>query len=115
MNVKVGESCPKCGSTMEWMPLDCEHGWHKRIKVSTVFKIHESFDAREWAAYFMAVLRENPDIVIDDELMTTWFANALMRGYDEYYWRSEKYKRSVRRVLVPWWKRWFVSLDNYGH
>jgi len=43
-----------------------------------------SFDAQHWAAAFLDTLRKNPDIIIDHELMHVWFANALMRGYDEH-------------------------------
>jgi hypothetical protein len=37
-----------------------------------------SFDARDWAKAFC---RLHPQM--DEELMVTWFASALMRGYDE--------------------------------
>jgi hypothetical protein len=37
-----------------------------------------SFDAHDWARAFCKL---NPSI--DEDLMVTWFANALMRGYDE--------------------------------
>ena len=37
-----------------------------------------SFDAKDWAKAFC---QRNPSI--DEELMVTWFANALMRGFDE--------------------------------
>lgn len=43
----------------------------------------ESFDATVWAKYFVALVRHKPQIPTDEECMTTWFANALMRGYDE--------------------------------
>jgi hypothetical protein len=42
-----------------------------------------SFDARDWAAAFCKL---NPSI--DEDLMLAWFANALMRGYDEHAARS---------------------------
>lgn len=76
--------------------------------------ILESFDARDWARAFVKTIAANQSIPTDEETMTTWFANALMRGYDEHRWRSKDYKRSVRRVLVPWWKRWLVSLEQFG-
>jgi hypothetical protein len=38
-----------------------------------------SFDARDWAAAFVKTF---PNTVPED-VMLTWFANALMRGYDE--------------------------------
>jgi hypothetical protein len=37
-----------------------------------------SFDARDWAKAFCD---RNPNA--DEETMVAWFANALMRGYDE--------------------------------
>lgn len=47
-----------------------------------------SFDARDWAKSFcqnfMVQARDGSITVDDDEaLMLTWFANALMRGFDE--------------------------------
>jgi hypothetical protein len=39
-----------------------------------------SFDARDWAAAF---LKYHPDKGLDEGDMIGWFANALMRGYDE--------------------------------
>ena len=38
-----------------------------------------SFDAQEWAKAFCKI---NPGI--DEDIMVGWFANALMRGYDEH-------------------------------
>jgi hypothetical protein len=43
-----------------------------------------SFDARDWAQAF--VKWHGGDVA----LMTTWFANALMRGYDEHAERSAR-------------------------
>ena len=37
-----------------------------------------SFDARDWAKAFCKI---NPQI--DEDIMLGWFANALMRGFDE--------------------------------
>lgn len=37
-----------------------------------------SFDARDWAEAFCKVFPET-----DEETVVTWFACALMRGYDE--------------------------------
>jgi len=42
-----------------------------------------SFDARDWAKAF-CVARKKHGWDADEEIMTTWFANALMRGYDEH-------------------------------
>lgn len=37
-----------------------------------------SFDARDWAEAFCKI---HPGV--DEDLMVGWFANALMRGFDE--------------------------------
>ena len=41
-----------------------------------------SFDARDWAKAFCKISSFN-GMQIDEDWMITWFANALMRGYDE--------------------------------
>lgn len=46
-----------------------------------------SFDARDWAAAFLKI---NPDCGIDEGTMISWFANALMRGFDEHAARSDR-------------------------
>lgn len=90
-----------CNLGLPWLPKD--------------FKVNETFDAQKWAASFLQTLREHPEITIDHDFMVAWFANALMKGYDEHRFRSKEYKRSIRRIMVPWWKRLFVPLDNFGH
>ncbi len=37
-----------------------------------------SFDAKDWAEAFC---KRHPEVSVDDAL--AWFANALMRGYDQ--------------------------------
>jgi len=44
---------------------------------------NSSFDARVWADAFVSFVEKNPRIATDRETMLGWFANALMRGYDE--------------------------------
>lgn len=45
---------------------------------------YPSFDARDWAKAFIKAATEHGWLdQIDEEIMTTWFAGALMRGYDE--------------------------------
>lgn len=41
-----------------------------------------SFDARDWAKAFCKIARTK-GLEIDEGWMVSWFANALMRGYDE--------------------------------
>ena len=40
-----------------------------------------SFDAMDWAKAFCKI---NPTCGLDESTMVGWFANALMRGYDEH-------------------------------
>lgn len=42
-----------------------------------------SFDAVDWARAFCKIAKTKGH-AIDEGWMVTWFANALMRGYDEH-------------------------------
>ena len=47
-----------------------------------------SMDARDWAAHFCKIangfgFKDSEGNPIDEGWMTSWFANALMRGFDE--------------------------------
>ncbi len=59
-------------------------GTAKAEKLPTGAEILKSFDARDWARHFVAHVKANPSIATDEETMATWFANSLMRGYDEH-------------------------------
>jgi hypothetical protein len=48
-----------------------------------------SFDAKDWAEHFCKL---NPEMKDKEDLMIAWFANALMRGYDEGIARMSKGK-----------------------
>jgi hypothetical protein len=43
-----------------------------------------SFDARDWVEAFCRIAAEKGHPDIDEGWMIGWFANALMRGFDEY-------------------------------
>lgn len=43
----------------------------------------QSTDARDWASAFVQMVRAHPSIATDEGTMIGWFANAIMRGYDE--------------------------------
>ena len=52
-----------------------------------------SFEARDWAAAFCKVaneigLKDADGQAIDEGWMIGWFANSLMRGFDEHYARN---------------------------
>lgn len=53
--------------------------------------ILKSFDARDWAKHFVQLVKAKPSIATDPETMTSWFANALMRGFDEGDRQSHKW------------------------
>lgn len=109
-------NCAHCGQ-------DLVKHYHRNLKCpigETVYReapikselsdldILQSFDAQVWAKAFVQYVAVNPSIATDEATMISWFANALMRGYDEHYWRTKGYKRMVRRILFPWWnwKHW---------
>ena len=54
-----------------------------------------SFDARDWAASFRQVAINLGYSDMDEGWLTTWFANALMRGFDEHVSHCEKEQRRV--------------------
>ncbi len=94
-------------------------GWKPRAaatKLPTGRDILKSFDATVWARAFVAIAKASPTTIRlnsgagelyiplpDEGWMTTWFANALMRGYDEYRWRQERKAKpaSAVRYTVP--------------
>lgn len=50
----------------------------------------QSFEARDWATAFVKHVERNPSIATDPDTMLGWFANAIMRGFDEHARRAEK-------------------------
>jgi hypothetical protein len=56
-----------------------------------------SFDAREWVKEWEKAIAANPAIPTDKETMVTWFANALMAGYDR---RSGEVERLCDEIQV---------------
>lgn len=48
-----------------------------------------SFDAKDWAEAFCRIAKEQGHD-LDEGWMITWFANALMRGFDEGVARSAR-------------------------
>lgn len=51
----------------------------------------QSFDARDWAQAFIERVKADPEFATDEGNMIGWFANAIMRGYDERA-RTDPYK-----------------------
>jgi len=63
--------------------------------------IHSQFDAREWAVYFELHWKAYPKIPSDVETMTTWFANAIMAGYDHWPRRRKAALERLQLALKP--------------
>lgn len=62
-----------------------------------------SFDARDWSRAFCKIARaQGHDL--DEGLMTTWFANALMRGWDEHAARCARPKSFLSRIKAAFGK-----------
>lgn len=49
----------------------------------------KSFDAVDWAKAFVERAKKDPNFATDEGNMIGWFANAIMRGYDEYPRRNK--------------------------
>lgn len=65
--------------------LNGDHAEFEREHANTPLKERPdwplpSFDAKDWAQAFLA---KNPDCGLGEDTMVGWFANALMRGYDQ--------------------------------
>lgn len=61
-------------------------------------KLPQSTDARDWASEFMEFWGHRLN-EIDEELMLTWFANAIMAGVDEANRRTRNSRNSIEITL----------------
>lgn len=59
----------------------------------------QSFDARDWALAFVEAVQKKPEIATDEGTMIGWFANALMRGWDE---RERRYRETADGTFGDW-------------
>lgn len=60
----------------------------------------QSFDARDWAKEFCDIYERNNGTRPDEGWMIGWFANALMRGYDEHRWKMEPRLRELAMLAL---------------
>lgn len=67
----------------------------------------QSFDARAWARAFLEQVQVCPALATDEGAMIGWFANALMRGFDEHASRMD----SAARVRVAFVRAYDVLLE----
>lgn len=44
--------------------------------------IHTNPDALAWGKFFCETIKNNPQIELDEDYMTAWFANAMMAMHD---------------------------------
>lgn len=47
--------------------------------------LNDVFDSRTWADEWFKTIEKNPWIPTDRGAMISWFANAIMAGYDHAY------------------------------
>lgn len=57
--------------------------------------LNQTMRAEDWAKEFMRITNGN----VDEETMIVWFANAIVCGWDHYYWTTPKYKQAVKDAL----------------
>lgn len=62
--------------------------------------IHTNPDARAWAAFFKKTVIDT-NIPIDEELMQTWFANAMMAMHDSM-------RPDLAPKILPDGSAWFI-------
>lgn len=55
--------------------------------------LHTDMNAERWAKEFVQLNGG------DEDLMRSWFANALMCGWDNHYWTTDEYKKTIERAL----------------
>jgi hypothetical protein len=73
----------------------------------TETNLHDTMDAKVWAAEFVKTFLNNPCIAADEGTMIGWFANAIMAGFDEANRRTETRLRAAERDAARY--RWLRS------
>lgn len=61
----------------------------------------QSFDAKDWAKAFIDTLGARISYQLDEATMLGWFANALMRGWDERQWRLDAEAARLNQPAAP--------------
>lgn len=51
-----------------------------------------------WAEEFMDIFKNRKED-IDVNLMRTWFASAIMCGWDHHYWSTDEYKEKIKKFI----------------
>jgi hypothetical protein len=55
----------------------------------TKSKLPQSMNAVDWADEWLEIIAKNPTIPTDRDTMISWFANAIMCGWDHRTWRYD--------------------------
>lgn len=81
-----------CGAHIDGVFTKCSlkpwhEGPHQFVKDDP---LRTSMDAKVWAQEFIKTIKEHPEIPYDEGTMIAWFANSIMRGYDEGFSRGKK-------------------------
>ena len=72
-----------------------------RILVPPV-DLHKTTDALVWAQEFVRIMEENCLLNVNVEIMTGWFANAIMVGYDWGVRNAKKTGGLCKESEVTW-------------
>jgi hypothetical protein len=54
--------------------------------------LNTDMNAQRWAKEFVELHGG------DEDLMRSWFANAIMCGWDNYYWSTDEYKQTIKQT-----------------
>lgn len=54
--------------------------------------LNNDMNAQRWAKEFVELHGG------DEDLMRSWFANAIMCGWDNHYWSTDEYKQSITQI-----------------
>ena len=70
--------------------------------------LNTDMNAQRWAKEFVELHGG------DEDLMRSWFANAIMRGGDNHYWSTDEYKQSSKHIDIIWFLRLFLQTSTHG-
>lgn len=68
-------------------------------------------DARTWTEEFLKTTRERPEITFDPDTITTWFANAIMAGFDAGQRNAAKTQQNDVKVIALF-KNAIIDIDE---
>ena len=79
INQRIGVVFPRRCPNFELKSLDGMAGVMRGVAKQ---RFPHTMDARVWAQEWLSTIERNPNIAQDEETMISWFANAIMVGYD---------------------------------